>query len=310
MTLYGLPMLRVDMPVTSTQPADGPSLFEFAAPASADASSLLTSTVNLTFTYAAVTTTVPVTSTYFTLVGDAQAEVQASGGRPLQPLTSRDIQVDGYLAHGALMTGGAFTDLANVDIAITRIVTDDVYAQTEPLFPSGAWFPAGLGAVNRFLSADGSSYARLVVTPGQFKAADDVTGTERLYDNLQFEIYQSPITNTNFVAPSIWQVTGTMYVTTNALDFTVRVTDDANAVQRVVVLYRVISDTVWSKAELPYNAGTQAATISLPGVTGEVEFFAQAVDSSGNVALALNHGNPYIAATVTTFNVYLPLVRK
>jgi hypothetical protein len=40
-----------------------------------------------------------------------------------------------------------------------------------------------------------------------------------------------------------------------------------------------------------------------------IEYFAQAVDPSGNVALSLNHGTPYTLVINGGF-VYLPLLRR
>ena len=52
----------------------------------------------------------------------------------------------------------------------------------------------------------------------------------------------------------------------------------------------------------------QPAMGSVSGLSGQIEYFVQAVDSTGNVALALDHGNPF--ALVTTTSLYLPLIRR
>jgi hypothetical protein len=91
--------------------------------------------------------------------------------------------------------------------------------------------------------------------------------------------------------------------------FDVLVNDSGGTVQRVIVLYRLLTSNTWTRLELSYNAGTQRATGSVSGVTGPAEFIVQAADSSGNVALALDHGNPF-AVTAGTAKVYLPLIRR
>ncbi len=47
-------------------------------------------------------------------------------------------------------------------------------------------------------------------------------------------------------------------------------------------------------------------------MNGPIEYFAQAVDPSGNVALALDHGNPFdeVKAAVEMPTIYLPLVSR
>jgi Ca2+-binding RTX toxin-like protein len=49
----------------------------------------------------------------------------------------------------------------------------------------------------------------------------------------------------------------------------------------------------WSHLDLIYDPATGVATGSVPAVAGSVEYFAQAVDDTGNVTLALDHGLPY-----------------
>jgi hypothetical protein len=45
--------------------------------------------------------------------------------------------------------------------------------------------------------------------------------------------------------------------------------------------------------DLTYNNDTGIASGTVPAPTGSVEFFVQAVDEVGNVALTLDHGTPY-----------------
>jgi len=90
----------------------------------------------------------------------------------------------------------------------------------------------------------------------------------------------------------------------------VGVNDDA-AVERVIMLYRPLTITQWTKVELTYDPMSGYASATLNGLTGPLEYFAQAVDSTGNVALALEHGNPfYFDPASTQTLLYLPLVRR
>ena len=299
------------MPVTTTTPPGASSQVErwsvrLAAGNEVSAQAVFTSSVSLNLTFEPQAASV---GTYYTLQGED--EVQVSGGRPIQPRTSRDIHLPDTIAHGVLLLGGAFDAVPDFDPAISRVLTDDVYAKTEPPFTTTIWYPAGLGTINRFLSIDGQLHERLVVVPGQFRAtgtggSGQTVGTERLYTGLQFEVYHAPFDATDFIAPSIAQVSAD--VAGQGVTFNVLATDDRESISRVVVLYRSTTRNVWSKAELTYNPATQTATGSVSGLSGQIEYFVQAVDSTGNVALALDHGNPF--ALVTTTSLYLPLIRR
>jgi hypothetical protein len=72
-----------------------------------------------------------------------------------------------------------------------------------------------------------------------------------------------------------------------------------------VILYRRLTDKSWSKLELTYNADQGNATSSAAGLAGDFEYFVQAVDATGNVALALNQGESY--RWHADYKVYMPM---
>ena len=167
-----------------------------------------------------------------------------------------------------------------------------------------------VGSLNRFLSIDGAQHEQLVVVPGQYRAGTATTptvGTERLYRDLQFDVYYAPFDATDFAAPAVWQASTSM-TTDNRVAFDAFVTDDSGSVARVVVLYRLLTSQQWSKVELSYDPLTQHATGFVAGLGGRFEYFVQAVDPTGNVALALDHSLPFQGQAV--YKVYLPLARR
>jgi hypothetical protein len=169
-------------------------------------------------------------------------------------------------------------------------------------------YPTGPGTINRFLTIDGQTNEQLIVIPAQFRSTGGppTKGVERVYTNLQFEVYHAPNTDADFVAPSIWQVRAVR--AGNGIRFEVLATDDSGQVTRVVVLYRAVGTNAWSNVEPTYDPATQTALATVAGLGTNIEYFAQAVDPSGNVALALDHGNAF---TEVTFNIlYLPLIRR
>jgi hypothetical protein len=60
---------------------------------------------------------------------------------------------------------------------------------------------------------------------------------------------------------------------------------------------------------LSHNAASGWAEGKVPPLEGPIEYFAQAVDRTGNVALALDHGNPFTEVEAGGA-IYLPLIYR
>jgi len=170
---------------------------------------------------------------------------------------------------------------------------------------------------------DGELRERLVIIPTQFMATTlttPTTGMLRRYTALQFEVYHAPFTATDFIAPSIWAVTAIS--STDGLDFVVWLDDVAEdgdttaGVVRVVMLYQLDEETTWRKVELTYQPnpnGVGRAVGRVAPITGRISYFAQAVDQTGNVALALHHGADFTEVDILERpnpTIYLPLVMR
>ncbi|MCP4421486.1 MAG: hypothetical protein GY805_33160 [Chloroflexi bacterium] len=314
MTLYGLPMLRINMPITTATSLWSKSVADGATGQRVEGSGdLVVTPLTFDFDFEAHTifSDTQELGSYFTLVGEDGVHV--SGGKPIQPRTSVNINQSGNVAHGVLMVGGSFTEIPDFNPAVSQLITEEVgILPTESLFPLDYWYPVALGSINRYLSVEGELVARLVMIPGQFAATGGTTetvGTERLYDNLQFEIYHAPFNKTDFIAPGIWNVWTDRVA--SQINFHMQVTDDSGEIERVVILYRELPATTWQLAELTYNSQTQEATgaIFVP-LDIEIQYFAQAVDGSGNVSVALSHGLPYFATKGELAEVFLPIAIK
>ena len=192
------------------------------------------------------------------------------------------------------MTGGSFVDTPNFDPVITNIITEEVYLTSEGSFPIMSLYPVKLGSINRFVEVGGNIRQRLVVVPEQFKATTDAANTVgilRQYSSLDFEVFTSPTTETDFVVPNITAVSATDAY--NSVNFQVAVSDESGTIQRVVVLYRYTTESSWSLINLTHNNTTGTATGNIEAKDGTLEYFVQAVDQAGNVALVLDHNDPY-----------------
>jgi hypothetical protein len=321
LTYYGLPMLKVQVPNPTFDEPGGASLAQasidagLAGPAVAPllSNGVFTTAHPLTFNY-----TGPIThalgGTYYELTGDSEATLFTKGGKPILPLTTRNVEVDESIAHGTLMIGGTFLPIANFNPAISLAITDSAqYGFPEPAFPFvDVLFPGRLGITNKLLTLDGHTNDQLVIIPIQFRATGITTptvGNVRQYSALQFEVYHAPESVTDFTAPAIWQVEHTVasngQVTFNAL---ITTDDQDDEVERSVLLVRPFSSNTWQKVELTYNTSTDGASGTVSGLQGRFEYFVQAVDSAGNVSLALDHGLPYQG--VVPLKLFLPLIRK
>jgi hypothetical protein len=291
-TLYGLPMLNVQMPNPTTEPPGGRSLAVAQAPR-LQANGITSTTINLNLNY---TTTNGPLGRYDQITGEDDLQVVA--GRPILPRTSRDISLEGSLAHGVLLTGAEFSDTPNFDPLIARVVTDELRLEPEPTFATEAWFPSQIASLNRFISLEGETRERLVVVPAQFIATTMTTptlGVQRRYNSLEMVVYHAPFANTDFVAPTIVSISNTP--TTKGVSVTVALSESTGLIQRVTLLYRSTSSNRWQPLELRYNGATGEASGAIPG-NGKFEFIVQAADGAGNVASALDSGRPFAVTSL------------
>ena len=293
----------------------GPFLSEAAPrqPAKVLVSGLVTTTLGLDFTFSTVTTA---QGSLLRLLGDPNSGDLVLAGRAVQPRASRAItSPDGWVAHGALLLGGAFGDIPNFDPTVSKIVTEQIYLPGEPGFPTASLFPAVLGNIVRLLQTTGVVDQQLNVVPAQFIATTTATptiGVERAFRRLDYAIYHAPFEDTDFIPPSI-RVT-TAFTFSGQILFAVKADDTRAAdpltpgeVTRVVVLYRRLGAPTWTRLDPTYNVNNDVWFASIPA-NGVVEYFAQAVDASGNVATALDYGNPF--RIVTPWVQALPMVTR
>jgi hypothetical protein len=302
-TLYGLPMYRVDLPDTGLQ-----SLQDVRAEmqgtegawrygsvgAQVGSGSLITTRVSLTPPLEQVTATYGAETVgyYYTVEGDAQS----NPGRPVQPRTSVELpEYSGVQPHGALFLSGHGRSESGFDPFISRPVTST--ALSEPAYDYPGWYPSKPFAVNRL-----GENARLVVLPGQYRG-DEKEGTERLFEELAFEVYYAPESEEDFLAPSIWEVAGT--AAEGGATFQV-MAQDGSGVERVVVGYSEDGEQ-WHTIDLSPNSQSGYWEGDLAGLSGEISYSIQVVDGAGNVSLSANKG---LFFALEKHDIYLPVVLR
>jgi CSLREA domain-containing protein len=227
---------------------------------------------------------------------EVDGQTLAVQNRPIQPKIVEDVTAPGFVAKGALITSLRSTDLGSFDPVYFR-PTVDLGAKEPERQVGDAPFPA---AIQRITSAHGSGGAQqLVLVPGQFRdpVPEGGIGTQRLFTDIGVEVLYTAATDTTATADHRAPEIVRTAATSNGTDVTFAVTTDATAT-RVVVLAKQVadfSDAAWEMVDLTAVGPTW--TGSLPDVAGGWEFFVQAVDASGNVAVSSAKTNNFRTAT-------------
>ncbi len=286
-TLYGLPMYRVTVPITTPVPgglgSGGGGHMVKLGGALADTYTEIT--FNFEFTPHATGAGV-----YYTVQSNyGYTDTQTSAGRPIQPLVISDVTRSGLPARGVVVVGARYYT-TTIDPVITTLVTDT--SKSEPLFDYEGWYPTNIAVINRLGSND-----NLVIVPAQFHSE---SGVERLYTELTLRVYYTD--TGDYMPPSIWSVESTGMGGTAF--FQVDVSDDESGVAQVQVMYENRSGE-WMSFALDYAANTGLWEGAINSSLDELHYLIQAVDNAGNVSYSSNKGF-YFAAEPE--KIYLPLV--
>ena len=280
-TYYGLPMYKVGAAVAlPPPPASRPT-----TPEPSIGGSIVSASLNVT------PTLTPKTSPYGSyFVSDDTASVSY---RPVEPATSTDVTEPNLVAHGALVTQLASTDIPNFDAAFSMPTIDRTALAPEPVF-ADAVFPTKLQTVQTYADPRGQRQ-RLVLVVGQF--ASDPTaaagrGRQRNFTSVGARVYYAPSGQTDFTPAQFGLIEGSQVGQQAA--FSAHVTDDnANGVKRVLVGYH--DGNTWKFVDLqPSSSDPTLWTGGGPSATANPEFFVQAVDGAGNVSVTSYKGRYYL----------------
>ena len=314
-TLFGLPMLRVNMPQGRGNPGgDGsivPSVTPFASNPGA-ALGLAFADVRLTpdLTSQSVEMKDPPDGPIYTGVYLSGPDgVVANPAEPVLPLEMDNVAVPGTLLRGVGFRGGSYADQPGV-LPLTGAATTEVRGVHAP-FISTVFYPIQPWSTNYFdlLSNPGSGATRLVLTPAQLGATDPASGlsTLRSFSAMDFRLFYSSNTQTYgggsipalSAPPSIVNVTGE--IGSDAVAFRVRVTGNpAAGIQSVWVTYTALAGPYagrWQPLDLVQSPGDSTlweGTLDLNGASAQdVRFMVQAANGVGLVSMATNLGAYY-----------------
>lgn len=328
-TFYGFPMYQIEMPSNNDDAEDAESkqaaraaseTFKLSEPLLCP-EGLICSQISLTPTY---TIQKEKDGTYLSIEG----QTQEIPGYPIQPRTNHTIfeveltnTLEITLPHGLLFEGGQYESESSSDPVITRIITENtVLNPIEPPYFVDSWRPVAWYSINSVRTAH-TLKQQLVVIPAQYRSTTPSIGVTRRLTDMTYTIYYG--TTEDSIPPSIWQVIQDQESTHIEVDVT-----DYFSVLRTVATYTT-GDGAWETVELTQTDDPNIWEGTLPQ-HASLEFFVQAVDSGGNVAIHNNKGRYFPPATSTPMptptptgtptgtptptdpgsDIYLPLIRR
>jgi hypothetical protein len=320
MSLYGLPMMKVNMPGARLTSPLTPALVTSASPVTAGPGAGF----GLSSTVAALNPVVTDTNvTLVNLAGPGSVTTTYGSGRdgtvanPFEPILPKqidDVTVAGKVLRGVGMRGGTYTDADGVTPLTAAPTTETsrphLSFNTEVFYPNQTWMP------NYYDAVDGGR-TRLVTVPRQFRSTSPgaTDGTMRTYGQLDLAFYYLPETWTAptssaavkaaAVSPAV-NVTG-VSASSDGTRVTFNVdaqTDGSAGVQSVWVLYTGTPGSPfhgrWAPVDLTAGSGDSklwTGSLALNGTDpSTVRFMVQAVNGAGLTTLATNLGAYYTAA--------------
>ncbi len=320
-TLFGLPMLRVDLPQGRGNPPGDASIVAATTAYPTEPGQ----TLGLRFADVTIVPTLTLNSVLLSTVGSTQTVtatylagsngVIANPAEPILPLEVRNVSVSGTVLRGVGFRAGAYTDLLDV-LPLTDAPTTEIRSVHAP-FLSDFFYPVRLWDVNYFeaLANPGAGATRLVLIPAHFKSSESGAslGTLRRFDAMSVRLYYSDnfatYANGNIPAlagaPAIVRVSAVPDA--GQVRFRVIVVGDpAAGVQEVWVTYAATGGPFagqWQSLDLARNASDSAlweGTLDLNGAAPQdVRYIVQAVNGVGLVNLATNLGAYYVPGVDT-----------
>ncbi len=311
-TLYGLPMLSVDMPGQRiTQPAE-PSIVSGLTDFTTDpgatlglASATVTINPQLTLETQPLKDTTSNTIYTTTYLSGSNGTV-SNPAEPVLPLETRNVSVPGTVLRGVGFWGGTYSDTTGV-IPLVGAAGTEVHG-VHVGFPSQVFYPIRLWSVNYYqaLSDPADGNTRLMVTPAQFvgDAPNVLTSTLRRFNAMTFRLfYSNNLAQYDGSLPAVSDPPSIAHVFAGIngsdIHFQVRVTGNpAAGIQEVWVTYTDTNQPgTWQSLDLTQN--TNDTTLwegTLPSVADPtaIRYMAQAVNGVGLVALDTNRGAYFI----------------
>ncbi len=326
MTLYGLPMMKIDMPGARRPVPLVPAIVSSAAdvatgPGANTGLSSTTRTINPTLTQQTKVLTnldggPNVTATYFT----GRDGVVANPFEPLLPKEINQVSLTGKVLRGVALRGGTYTDRAG----ITPLTASPNTETSGPhrSFNADTFYPTQTWSSNFFDAVTGGE-TKLVMFPAQFRstAPGAIDGTLRTFNSVNLSFFYLP---DSWTAPASSAVVKAAAVSPGpeifgasaaadgpAVTFKVNVRNDGSAgVQQVWVLYTGLPGSSFHGTWVPLDLVRDTSAGADPSVwtgtlnigaanPGDLRFMVQAVNGAGLTSSATKLGAFYSVAGTT-----------
>ena len=320
MTLYGLPMMKVDLPGAPLPAENDTSIVSGTTAVPGSSFGLTSGSVSLSPVLSTNTKSLQNLSAAGTVMTTYLSGADGVVVNPFEPIYPKEIDnisVSGKQLRGVAFRGGSYTDLSGIipltSSPTTETSTAHLSYNTPVFYPTQVWAP-------NYTDAFSGGNTRLITFPAQFRssALGATDGTLRKFSSLNLQFYYlpsnwstagSPAVKAAAVsaAPSILGASGV--ADGNEIHFSVNAKADGSAgVQAVWVLYSGITGSpyhgTWAPFDLTRNADDAAlweGTLTLPsGAPEDILFMVQAVGGAGLTTLATNLGAYYSVAPQST----------
>jgi len=237
-------------------------------------------------------------------------------GRPQLPSLRFDVVYsETQLPRGIVVLGGQMREYA-FDPIVTRIITDRVYIEDEPVYAFEQWFPTQPIKINRvgsYVGEEAQNKGQLVFYPAQYRGSS-AGGVLRVYDQVRLRVYYGDEMDIeDWQAPVIRRVRAVPGASSVQVSLQVSDPDSGvgtpSGVEDVWLTFSLDGE-MWSSVPATRQSGdTWHVSLDLPGGGGasRLSFVVQAIDGAGNVAYSANKGGVYRGAESA---VYLPLVLR
>ncbi len=321
MTLYGLPMMKVDMPGARLNPPTESSIVSGTSPVPGGPGAsfglrrspvVLNPVVNThTKTLQNLSGGGTVTTTYLS----GADGVVVNPFEPIYPKEIFNVTSNGNVLRGVALRGGTYADLTGIvpltSSPTTETSTAHLSFNADVFYPTQTWAP-------NFSDAISGGTTRLIVFPAQFQssAPGAIDGILRKFNQLDLQLYYLSANWTDAGSPAATKAAGVSASPSilgasgvengNAINFSVNAATDGSAgVQAVWVLYTGKPGSsyygTWAPLDLTQNPNDPTlweGTLTLqPGENAEdILFMVQAVGGAGLTTLATNLGAYYSVA--------------
>ena len=316
MTLYGLPMMKVDMPGTRLPAPSGNSIVGGTTTTSNPGANYGLSSTVVTLDPEVHTemkslldlSDDPPVNTITTTYLTGSDGVVANPFEPIYPKAIYNVSVNDLVLRGVAFRGGSYHDETGVIPLTTAPTTETSTANlsynTEVFYPTQVWSP------NYYDALTGGNTG-LVVFPAQFKSSQPgaIDGTRRIFDQLKLELYYLPSNWTDATIKAAGVSAAPVIQGASAVEsggdvtFSVNaVTEGAAGVQAVWVLYTGVPGSSYHGSWIPLDLDQNGVDPTLwegilPLPSGanadDIRFMVQAVGGAGLTTLATNLGAYY-----------------